>query len=150
MNSRYCWMAVLLAGLAGPVSAGNPGFPDDTRQVVEMPALQRSLMREEMVHHMAALHEVLSLLNAGRLNESADVAENAMGLSTMGKHAGRTQGKGPGRFMPDEMRAIGMGMHNSASEFAKIARKGDRAAAYNALESVTGACVACHAGYRLK
>ena len=115
-----------------------------------MPTLQRSLMREDMVHHLAALNEVLVLLNAGQLKESADVAEADMGLSSMGKHAARTQGKGPGRFMPDGMRAIGIGLHTSASEFAGIARKGDRAAAYNALESVTGACVACHAGYRLK
>lgn len=150
MNRIYVWMLILLAGFTAPVMASDPVLPADPRQVVEMPMLQRSLMREEMVHHLTAFNEILVLLNAGKLKEAADVAEVDMGLSSMGKHAARTQGKGPGRFMPDGMRAIGIGMHNSASEFAKIARQGDLATAYKALESVTGACVACHAGYRLK
>jgi hypothetical protein len=150
MNPRLCIAAVLLAGLTAPVNAGDLVLPEDARQAVEMPALQRSLMREDMVHHLTAFNEVLVLLNAGKLKEAADVAEADMGLSSMGKHAAKTQGKGPGRFMPDGMRSIGIGMHKSASEFAELARKGDLVASYKALEPVTGACVACHAGYRLK
>ena len=127
-----------------------PTLPEDARQVVEMPPLQRALMREDMLHHLTALNEVLALLNAGKLEEAAGLAEADMGLSSMGKHAAKTQGRGPGRFMPEAMRGIGIGMHKAASEFAEVARRGDRAAAYQALEPVLGACVACHAGYRLQ
>lgn len=130
--------------------AADPAMPKDTRQAVSMPPLQRALIREDMLHHLVAFNEVLGLLNAGKLKEAAEVAERDMGVSSMGKHAAHTQGMGPGRFMPNEMRAVGIGMHKAASEFAEVAKKGDREAAYKALESVTGACVACHAGYRLK
>jgi len=117
---------------------------------VEMPPLQRALMREDMLHHLTALNEVLGLLNAGKLQQAADLAEADMGMGSMGKHAAKTMGQGPGRFMPEGMRGIGIGMHEAASAFAEVARKGDRDAAYRALEPVTGACVACHAGYRLQ
>jgi hypothetical protein len=115
-----------------------------------MPALQRALIREEMLDHLAALNEVLADLSANRLNAAADVAEQRLGLGSMGKHAARTAGQGPGRFMPEAMRSIGIGMHQAASEFAKVARTGDRDAAYRALQPVVGACVACHAGFRLR
>jgi len=127
-----------------------PALPEDARQLVEMPPLQRALMREDMLHHLTALNEVLGLVNAGKLQQAADLAEADMGVSSMGKHAAKTMGAGPGRFMPDGMRAIGIGMHKAASEFSNVARKGDRDAAFRALEPVTGACVACHAGYRLQ
>jgi hypothetical protein len=146
---RLPFLIFLTLVAAFPVRA-EPAMPEDARQVVEMPPLQRALMREDMLHHLAALNEVLGLLNAGKLQEAADLAEADMGLNSMGKHAAKTQGMGPGRFMPDGMRGIGIGMHKAASEFAEVARRGDRAAAYRALEPVTGACVACHAGYRLQ
>lgn len=142
--------AALLMGTSIAGVAAESGVPVDPRQAVEMPPLQRALMREEMVHHLSSLNDMFGLLNAGKLKESAEVAERDLGFSSMGKHAARTQGMGPGRFMPDAMRAIGIGMHKSASEFAETARKGNREAAYKALEPVMGACVACHAGYRLK
>jgi hypothetical protein len=137
-----------LAGSAALADAPTP--PEDPRQAVEMPPLQRALMREDMLHHLTALHEVLGLLSANKLKEAAELAEADMGVSSMGKHAAKTQGMGPGRFMPEGMRSIGIGMHKAASEFAEVAKKGDRAAAYQAMVPVTGACVACHAGYRLK
>ena len=146
-------MAVILSLLiAMPLwaRADAPAMLEDTRQVVAMPPLQRALMREDMLHHMTALHQVLGLLNAGKLQQAADLAEADMGVSSMGKHAAKTMGAGPGRFMPDGMRAIGIGMHKAASEFADVARKGDREAVFRALEPVMGACVACHAGYRLQ
>ena len=115
-----------------------------------MPALQRALMREDMLDHLIALNEILADLSSNQLNAAADVAETRLGLSSMGKHAARTSGQGPGRFMPEAMRSIGIGMHQSASEFAKVARGGDRDAAYQALQPVVGACVACHAGFRVR
>jgi hypothetical protein len=149
-RSYRCAIAILLYGAAQCVMAAPPTMPEDARQAVDMPALQRALVREDMLHHLMSLNEIVGLLAGGKLNEAAAVADKDMGVASMGKHAARTQGMGPGRFMPEGMRAIGVGMHRSASEFAEVARKGDRDAAYKALEAITGACVACHAAYRLK
>jgi hypothetical protein len=139
-------IVVLLPSLAPAQSAP----PEDPRTVVDMPGLQRALIREEMLDHLAALNEILADLSANQLNAAADIAEQKLGLSSMGKHAARTAGQGPGRFMPEAMRSIGIGMHQAASEFAKVARGGNRDAAYQALQPVVGACVACHAGFRLR
>ena len=143
-------IGLFLSLLSASALAVEPAPPVDTRIAVEMPALQRALMREDMVDHLAALNEVLVELGAGRLAAAADIAEQRLGVSSMGKHAAATGGKGPGRFMPAEMRAMGQGMHQDASEFARVARTGDRAAALQALQPVLGGCVACHVSYRLR
>lgn len=124
-------------------SSGN-----DPRQLVEMPDLARKLMREDMLDHLSALSEIIAYLAANDLDAAADVAESRMGKSSMGKHRGT--GMGPGRFMPPEMRNIGWGMHEAATEFSQLAKKGDLKNAYGALQKVTGSCVACHYTYRTR
>ena len=71
-----------------------------------------------------------------------------MGRSSMGKH--RSTGMGPGRYMPVEMRKLGWGMHDAATEFSKIAKQGDLNSAYSAFQKVTSSCVACHYSYRTR
>jgi hypothetical protein len=144
------WYLFPIVALLPSLALAQSPPPDDPRTVVDMPALQRALIREEMLDHLVALDEILADLSSNQLNAAADVAEKRLGLSSMGKHAARTAGQGPGRFMPEAMRSIGIGMHQAASEFAKVARAGNRDAAYQALQPVVGACVACHAGFRLR
>lgn len=143
-------LPLILVGLLPALSLAQSSPPDDPRTAVDMPALQRALIREEMLGQLVALNEILADLSSNQLNAAADIAEQRIGLSSMGKHAARTAGQGPGRFMPDAMRSIGIGMHQAASDFAKVARGGDRDAAYLALQPVVGACVACHSGFRLR
>lgn len=143
-------MGLFLSLLSASALAAESAPPADARIAVEMPALQRALMREDMIDHLAALNEILVELGAGRLAAAADIAEQRMGVSSMGKHAKVAGGRGPGRFMPADMRAMGQGMHQAASEFARVARTGDREAALQALQPVLGGCVACHASYRLR
>ncbi len=52
--------------------------------------------------------------------------------------------------MPLEMRNLGRGMHDAATEFSKIAKQDDLKSAYSALQKVTGSCVACHYSYRTR
>ena len=120
----------------------------DPRQLVELPDLARKLMREDMLDHLSALNEIIVHLAANDLGAAADVAESRMGMSSMGKHRGT--GMGPGKFMPTEMRDIGWGMHEAATEFSQLAKKGDLKSAYGALQKVTGSCVACHYTYRTR
>lgn len=120
----------------------------DMRQLVSMPEQARRLMQQDMLDHLAALNEIIGHLATGELVTAAEVAESRMGKSAMGKH--RATGMGPGRFMPLAMRNLGWGMHESASEFSRIAKTGDVKAAYNALQKVTASCVACHYSYRTR
>lgn len=120
----------------------------DHRTLVTIPAESLQLMRDDMIGLLSALNEILQSLAMDDLKTAATIAENRMGKSAMGKH--RATGMGPGRYMPIEMRTIAWGMHDSASEFATIALKGDKKQAYIALNNLTGHCVACHSSYRTR
>jgi cytochrome c553 len=113
-----------------------------------MPEQARQLMREDMLDHLSALNEIIGYLGENNLAAAADVAETRMGKSSMGKH--RATGMGPGRFMPIEMRNLGWGMHESATEFALVAKEGDLKNANSALQKVITSCVACHYSYRTR
>ena len=121
---------------------------NDLRQLVTMPAQAQELMRKDMLDHLAVMNELMGLLAENKWTEAGTLIETRMGKSTMGKH--RATGMGPGRFMPVEMHSIGIGMHEAASEFAELAKKGDTKNAYLALQKVNGACVACHYTYRTR
>ena len=120
----------------------------DTRQLVTMPDQARILMRKDMLDHLSSLNEIIGYLASNNLSAAAEIAETKMGRSSMGKH--RSTGMGPGRFMPLEMRNLGWGMHDAATEFSKIAKQGDLKSAYSALQKVTSSCVACHYSYRTR
>lgn len=136
-----------LALLVASHAAGSQeGADSDPRQLIAMPEQSRALMRQDMQDHLAALNEILGQLAANDLAAAAETAENRMGRSSMGKHRG--SGMGPGRFMPPEMKQIGWGMHDAASEFSRIAKQGDATQAYAALQKLTTSCVACHFSYR--
>ena len=121
---------------------------NDLRQLVSMPEQTRQFMREDMLDHLSALNEIIGLMAENKLEAAADISETRMGKSSMGKY--RATGMGPGRFMPLEMRNIGWAMHESATEFSQLAKKGDLNNAYSALQKVTSACVSCHYSYRTR
>ena len=130
-----------------PTDASSPAS-SDPRQFVTMPEESRALMRQDMLSHLASLNEILSHLAANNLAAAAEVAEKRMGKSSMGKH--RATGIGPGRYMPLEMRQLGWGMHEAASEFSLVAQQGNQSQAYSALQKITNACLACHYTYRTR
>jgi hypothetical protein len=151
MKTSKILVAPILLALAAPwAAAQQPEVPPDNRQLVTMPPLPQALMREDMLDHLAALNEILVLMGESKLAEAGEVAEQRLGRSTMGKMMVKAKGMGPGRFMPPEMHAIGFSMHDAASEFAQIAKAGDRAKAQAALAGITGKCVACHAAFRTR
>ena len=134
-------------------SSGDPQIAEepsgsDLRQLVSMPEQTRQIMREEMLSNLSALNEIISYLSSNNLDAAADVAETKMGKSSMGKHKGTAVG--PGRYIPPEMRNIGWGMHDAATELSQVAKKGDLTGAYSALQKVTASCVACHYSYRTR
>lgn len=82
--------------------------------------------------------------------------EPGRGLRGEGPASGVAGGMGPGRFVPDDFRAMGQTFHQAAQEFAATARQvGDQptVADYenvlSAMQFVTSTCRSCHATYRL-
>ena len=141
-------LASPLARAQQPVQPPTP--PQDHRQLVTMPELPRALMRTDMQDHLVALNEIFGYLAESNLAAAAETAEKRLGNSSMGKHAVMARGQGPGRFMPDAMRQMGWDMHAAGSEFAQVAKAGDTAKTYTALQKVMASCVACHMSFRTR
>jgi hypothetical protein len=138
---HYFLLAVLTSSLAA-----NSGAADDTRQLVELPAMMQQHMLSNMRDHLAAINEILAYLNRDELEKAAETAEYRLGMSSLESHGASHIAK----FMPEEMRQAGTAMHKAASRFALKAQEGEALPAYQALADITSACVACHSGYRVK
>ena len=119
---------------------------EDARQLVQLPEKMQQHMMSNMRDHLAAVNEILLEIGSDELDRAADIAEARLGMSSLDAHGASHMAK----FMPVEMQAIGTGMHRAASRFALKAQEGDALPAYRALSEVTAACVACHAGYRIR
>ena len=123
---------------------------EDTRQLVKLPAPAQEALREEMQGNLVALNDVLSLIAAGKIKEAGEAAETKLGMSAMGRHRDKPFDARPGPHMPPAMHGIGIDGHKAASEFAAVAKTGDRDKALVLLPNLTGACVACHFSYRTR
>ena len=130
---------VLVSGFVSTASA-----EDDKRVYVEMPKMMQEHQLGNMRDHLMAINEILEEMGKGELDKAADIAEARLGMSSLGLHGASHIAK----IIPKEMGAIGTSMHKAASRFALKAQEGDALPAYKALQEVTAACVACHAGYK--
>jgi hypothetical protein len=143
-------------------------MPTDDRQQLDFPEPMRKHMLMNMRSHFEALGDVLAALGEGDGPKASRVARERLGLQSPAaaacvKSGTRTGGEEDhmthmasmmSQFMPEEMRAMGYAMHESASDFAVEAAKmppgGDPKPALKALAKVTENCAACHAAYRLR
>ena len=125
-------------------SADKIPITEDMRQFVELPEMTKKILRQRMLSNLMALTQILGLLADDKLDSAANIAETKIGDWRIGNGSGM----GPGKFMPKEMRQIGMSMHKTVDKFAKTARAGDKEKAYSALGDITAVCVACHSSYR--
>ncbi|MGE5546510.1 MAG: hypothetical protein ACM33T_06420 [Solirubrobacterales bacterium] len=146
MKRRTLALAALLA-LTSPARA------DDQRQMVTMPAPMQEHMLASMRDHLATLGEILSALAAERFDDAAKVAESRLGMSSYGLHGAAHMAP----YMPDGMKQAGNALHHAASRFALAAQEVDLDRSYSgmrrltaALDEMTAACNACHAGYRIR
>ena len=122
----------------------------DARQLAPLPAAAQESLRQEMLDNMLAVNEVLALMAEGKVREAGEAAEAKLGMSAMGKHRSKPFDARPGPHMPPAMHGIGIDGHKAASEFAAVAKTGDRDKALALLPNLTGACVACHFSYRTR
>jgi len=120
----------------------------DLRKFVEMPDQARQVLREDMLDQFAVLNEIIEYLALNDLAAAAEVAEDGMGQSLLRKHQDRDFG--PARYMPEEMRRMGWALHEAASNFSLVAKRGNLQATVGALQKITEACIACHYSYRTR
>jgi len=136
--------------------------PKDTRVEVDVPGPMKAKMLSNMRGHQEAVAEILAALSKGDGAAAAKIAETRLGAGSPGSAACKPAAKSGelgdmpmmmARHMPDEMRALGMTMHQQADKFAgeavKIKQGGDLRPALAELSQVVQACNACHAAYRL-
>jgi hypothetical protein len=132
---------MLLVSISTTSAADN-----DTRKLVQLPAMMQQHMMSNMRDHLVAINEILMSMGKGKLNKAADIAEARLGMSSLKAHGASHMAS----FMPEDMRDAGTSMHKAASRFALIAQEGELLSAYKSLSAVTSSCVACHAGYRIR
>jgi hypothetical protein len=129
---------------------GHGAAATDTRILVEFPPELVDHTLANMRDHLMTLWEVSDALSRGQNNRAAKVAEERLGMSSLRLHGAQEVAK----YMPQGMQDAGTTMHRAASRFAIEAQNsdvtGDLKPALGALSEVMSACVACHAGYRLK
>lgn len=144
------FMRKLLLAFALGILAGGIQAAEDMRQLTPMPAAAQANLRDEMLANLRALNDILSLVAEGKYKEAGALAEEALGVSAMGKNRNQPMDARPGAHMPPAMRGLGTEGHKAASEFARIAATGDRDKTIAALPLLSGACVACHHAFRVR
>lgn len=140
-------MKTLLAMLA---LISTVAVAEDTRQLAPLPPAAQESLRQEMLDNLVAVNDVLSLMAEGKVKEAGEAAETRLGVSAMGKHRMKPVDARPGPHMPPAMHGIGLDGHKAVSEFAAVAKTGDRDKALALLPNLTSACVACHYAYRTR
>ncbi len=145
--------------MAGSVAAQQHGHNDhmdhgapaaDTRELVKFPSELVEHTMANMRDHLLALSEITAALATSEPDKAGKIAEQRLGMSSLPLHGADEVAQ----YMPKGMQDAGTAMHKAASRFAIEAQNagvtGDVKPAVGALAEVTGACVNCHAGYRLK
>jgi hypothetical protein len=162
---KFCAATLLaiLAGCAAPAGdhaahvhqpsqaeANHAAAAADTRVMVQFPEMLRTHTLANMRDHLLALGEIQDQLARGAYDKASDIAEQRLGMSSLGLHGAHDVAK----FMPQGMQAAGTAMHRSASQFAIVAKDasvtGDLKGSLAALARVSQTCVACHAAYRIQ
>ena len=122
---------------------------EDNRIQVDFPPMMQKHMMANMRDHLQALQTITQHLSLKQYDLAADMAEQRLGMSSMGDHGAEHMGK----LMPKEMAAIGTEMHHAASRFALLARDAAIDAnpekIFGALSTLMQQCVACHTAYKI-
>ena len=138
----------------------------DGRELVHFPPEMRMHMLGNMRDHVETLNGILHDLAGADYAGAAKLASTRLGLDSPAAASCKPKGAKASAaapsamdemmalYMPEPMKALGLGMHTAATDFAaaaeRVATTHDPAPAMKALSEVTEHCVACHAAYRLQ
>lgn len=158
-KSTGIYMRRLALSLLGVVLfAGNAEAADlmqkleAQREIVKFPPQMQQHFLSGMRDHLLAVSQIQRALAEGRFDKAGEIAGSRLGMnapSSMACKPGMEHMNEMARLMPDGMRKAGRRMHHAADQFAHDVQQHDLRAAVASLASVTAACVACHASYRL-
>ncbi len=122
----------------------------DARRKIDMPEMMREHMLGNMRDHLRALQEIQAALAKSDFDKAADIAEQRIGMSSLGTHGAAHMAP----YMPKPMQDIGTQMHRAASRFSRTAQeaavKADMAPVLDDFSTLLRQCVACHDSYRLR
>lgn len=134
---------------ASGTTATGPAGPDG-RVPVGFPPMLRDHTLANMRDHLQTLSQIQAYLAGKDFDRAADLAEKRLGMSSLTLHGAHDVAP----YMPKGMQDAGTAMHRAASQFAVATQEAaidrDLPRALTALNKVTQACVACHAGYRFE
>jgi len=138
---------MLLVGLAGA------GQAQDARELVRLPQPMQEHMLGNMRDHLVTLNEIIGNVADGKFDQAAKLAEQRIGMSSLGLHGAAHMAP----FMPQPMQDIGTSMHRAASRLAIVLQDTSVSPTLDtmrdvnrALHEVTTTCTACHASYRIR
>jgi cytochrome c556 len=144
---------VLFAILVLLVAAVDAGQAQDSRELVRLPEPMQEHMLGNMRDHLATLSEIIGDVADGKFDHAAKLAEQRLGMSSLGSHGAAHMAP----FMPKPMQDIGTGMHRAASRLAIVLQDSSVSPTFDgmrdvsrALHEVTTTCAACHASYRIR
>jgi len=139
--------ATLLMAISGASQA------QESRELVRLPEPMQEHMLGNMRDHLATLNAVIGDVADGKFDEAAELAEERLGMSSLGLHGAAHMAP----FMPQPMQDLGTAMHHAASRLAIVLQNTSVSPSLEtmrdvsrALNEVMTACTACHSRYRIR
>lgn len=137
-----------------PQGGASPQPSDsDKRELVQLPPMMQEHMLGNMRDHLETLNGIIGAVGTGKYEEAAKLAEQRLGMNSLGFHDAAHMAP----FMPRPMQDLGTSMHRAASRLGIVLQNAavtpslDSMQEVNrALSEVTAACTGCHAAYRIR
>src|SRR5664279_2721895 len=144
-------LATTAAALLISLTTASPA--QDARALVRFPEPMQEHMLGNMRDHLVTLNEIIGDLADGKYDAAAKLAEQRLGMSSLGLHGAAHIAP----LMPQPMQDIGTGMHRAASRLAIVLQDTSVSPTLDtmrdvnrAIHEVTATCTACHSGYRIR
>ena len=138
---------------AAPEMPRGAGGAQDSRELVRLPEPMQEHMLGNMRDHLVTVNEIIGDIAADKLDAAAKLAEQRLGMSSLGFHDAAHLAP----YMPMPMQEVGTSMHHAASRLAIVLQDASVSPTLDsmrdvnrALHEVTTACMACHASYRIR
>ena len=148
MRKLYGAMAAtLLIAMSGASQA------QDSRELVRLPEPMQEHMLGNMRDHLATLNAIIGDVADGKFDEAAELAEQRLGMSSLGLHGAAHMAP----FMPQPMQDLGTAMHHAASRLAIVLQDTSVSPSLDTMRDVSRSlnevmttCTACHSAYRIR
>jgi cytochrome c556 len=116
--------------------------PDDERQSLGIKGTMQGIHQlSNMREHLAAVSEIVQLMNSGKYDEASKIASEKLGL-TLEKNTMC------GSFNNKSFEEMGVRFHKSADDLAQTLKTKDQKKSMVALEKVLNGCVMCHSTFK--